>query len=81
MDYAWEPVCCREQAIAALLDDFEIDFLSLSFVREADDLHAARDFLDSIGATTTKARRLFACSLHHFLPAHQDVNTPRRVKR
>ena len=47
---------CPGQAITSLLADFEIDFLSLSFVREADDLHAARDFLDSIGAQTTKVR-------------------------
>lgn len=36
----------------------QIDFISLSFVREADDLIAAREFLDSVGANTTKVRPL-----------------------
>ncbi|EIE23527.1 pyruvate kinase [Coccomyxa subellipsoidea C-169] len=43
-----------KKALKALLSHFEIDFVSLSFVREADDVHAAREFLDSIGHTATK---------------------------
>ena len=44
----------------------QIDFISLSFVREADDLAAAREFLDSVGASTTKVRLLLSggCCLH-----------------
>jgi pyruvate kinase len=40
--------------ITAIVSEFEIDFISLSFVREVDDLHAAREFLDSLGSTATK---------------------------
>ncbi|CAL8472137.1 g11679 [Coccomyxa elongata] len=43
-----------KQALKALLAHFEVDFVSLSFVREADDVHQAREFLDSLGHTTTK---------------------------
>lgn len=43
-------------ALKALLAHFEVDFVSLSFVREADDMHAAREYLDSLGHTTTKVR-------------------------
>lgn len=40
----------------ALHDEFEVDFVSLSFARTADDVVQAREFLDSVGLTTTKAR-------------------------
>ncbi|KAK9905554.1 hypothetical protein WJX75_002050 [Coccomyxa subellipsoidea] len=43
-----------KKALEALLSCFEVDFVSLSFVREADDVHSAREFLDSLGHTTTK---------------------------
>ena len=46
-----------KSTIQSLASEFEIDFISLSFVREADDLSAAREFLDSVGATTTKVGR------------------------
>ena len=36
--------------------EFEVDFISLSFARTADDVMQAREFLDSVGLTTTKAR-------------------------
>ena len=42
----------------ALHDEFEVDFVSLSFARTADDVVQAREFLDSAGLTTTKARPL-----------------------
>jgi pyruvate kinase len=48
-----------KKALEALVSEFEIDFISLSFVREADDLIAAREFLDSVGGTTVKVRGLF----------------------
>ncbi len=44
------------QVIKAISKEIEIDFLSLSFVREGEDLNIAREFLESIGATTTKVR-------------------------
>ncbi len=43
-----------KKVIAAISKEVEIDFLSLSFVREGEDLNIAREFLESIGATTTK---------------------------
>ncbi len=46
-----------KEVIKGIVADFEIDFVSLSFVREAEDLNAAREFLDSLGATTCKVRR------------------------
>ncbi|MEW5314600.1 MAG: hypothetical protein WDW38_006083 [Sanguina aurantia] len=36
------------------IHDFEVDFLSLSYTREAADVKEARKFLDSIGMKTTK---------------------------
>jgi hypothetical protein len=50
-----------KKALEALLSCFEVDFVSLSFVREADDVHSAREFLDSLGHTTTKVRALPVC--------------------
>lgn len=43
-----------KEVIKAIVSEFEIDFVSLSFVREADDLHVAREFLDSLGASACK---------------------------
>ena len=43
-----------KKIIAAISKEIEIDFLSLSFVREGEDLTIAREYLESIGATTTK---------------------------
>lgn len=69
------------QALKALLAHFEVDFVSLSFVREGEDVHQAREFLDSLGHTTTKVQRLSpagrafkswppgACMLHAGCPA------------
>ena len=45
-----------KKVIKAISKELEIDFLSLSFVREGEDLTVAREFLESIGATTTKVR-------------------------
>lgn len=36
------------------MEDFEVDFVSLSFTRTADDIVQTREFLDSAGLTTTK---------------------------
>jgi pyruvate kinase len=41
----------RPQALAR---DFELDFLSLSYVRCEEDIHEARAFLASIGSPSTK---------------------------
>lgn len=43
-----------KQAIAALCNEFEVDFVSLSYCRSADDVHECRDFLSSIRADHTK---------------------------
>ncbi|KAK9828408.1 hypothetical protein WJX81_005360 [Elliptochloris bilobata] len=50
------PILCPEDkaALEALQDEFEVDFVSLSFARTADDIVQAREFLDSAGLTTTK---------------------------
>ncbi len=55
---AMPDTCPRLQALKAIMAHFEVDFVSLSFVREADDVHQAREFLDSLGHTTTKVRRM-----------------------
>ena len=47
-----------KKVIRAISKEIEIDFLSLSFVREGEDLNVARVFLESIGATTTKVLTL-----------------------
>ncbi len=74
-------VLLHSQALKALLAHFEVDFVSLSFVREGEDVHQAREFLDSLGHTTTKVQRLSpagrafkswppgACMLHAGCPA------------
>ncbi len=50
------PILCGidKRALEALCADYEIDFVSLSFTRNAEDVTAAREYLDSIGMTTTK---------------------------
>ncbi|KAK9861213.1 hypothetical protein WJX84_011545 [Apatococcus fuscideae] len=50
------PILCGVDmnALTALCADYEIDFVSLSFTRTADDVVAAREYLDSIGMTSTK---------------------------
>lgn len=45
-----------KRVLKALAADYEIDFLSLSFCRAADDVAEARSYLKSIGCTTTKVR-------------------------
>lgn len=42
------------QCLAALARDYEIDFISLSYTRSAEDVGEARAFLDSIGLANTK---------------------------
>lgn len=43
-----------KQGIKDLGHEFEIDFISLSFTRSGECIQVAREFLDSIGMTTTK---------------------------
>ena len=51
----WQALCDQDkQMISALAKDFELDFVSLSFTREAADVEAARQFLQSIGLGSTK---------------------------
>jgi hypothetical protein len=38
--------------------EFEVDFVSLSYCRSADDVYETRDFLNSINAEHTKVQRL-----------------------
>ena len=54
------PILCNvdKKALEALCADYEIDFVSLSFTRTAEDVGAAREFLDSLGMTSTKVRHL-----------------------
>ena len=40
--------------LSTLGKEFELDYVSLSFTREADDVEAARRFLRSIGLGSTK---------------------------
>ena len=42
------------QALQELVDEFEIDFVSLSFARTGEDVAAAREVLDSMGMHNTK---------------------------
>ena len=42
-------------AIATLAESFEIDFLSVSYARDGEDIVETRAFLDSLGMQTTKA--------------------------
>lgn len=46
-----------KEALKVLSADYEIDFLSLSFCRSAEDITEARSFLRSIGLTSTKVRQ------------------------
>lgn len=50
-----------KEALKALSADYEIDFLSLSFCRMADDVLEARSFLKSIGMTNTKVQQHARC--------------------
>ncbi|KXZ44880.1 hypothetical protein GPECTOR_61g833 [Gonium pectorale] len=43
-----------KECLAILAQDFEIDFVSLSYTRAAEDVREARSFLDSIGMNNTK---------------------------
>eukprot|EP00198_Chlamydomonas_reinhardtii_P006103 XP_001695439.1 pyruvate kinase [Chlamydomonas reinhardtii] len=43
-----------KECLHILAQDFEIDFLSLSYTRAAEDVREARRFLDSIGMSNTK---------------------------
>lgn len=60
-----------KEALKALSADYEIDFLSLSFCRMADDVLEARSFLKSIGLTNTKVQQMPAvCSRNMSRRAH-----------
>jgi len=52
------PILCSEDkaTLKALSREFEIDFVSLSFTRQAGDVDQAREYLKSIGLDTTKVR-------------------------
>lgn len=52
------PILCEADrvAITALANDFEIDFLSLSFTREVSDVIHARNFMQKIGQPHCKVR-------------------------
>ena len=56
------PALCEDDkvAIAALAAEFEIDFVSLSFTRSADDVTACRDFLDSLPGGVGTATSILA---------------------
>jgi pyruvate kinase len=43
-----------KECIAALGAAYEVDFISLSYTRSVEDVYEARDFLDSIGLSSTK---------------------------
>ena len=43
-----------KDALEQLANEFEIDFVSLSFTRSREDVTAARDYLDSLGMVHTK---------------------------
>lgn len=43
-----------KDALSQLANEFEIDFVSLSFTRSREDVTAARDYLDSLGMVHTK---------------------------
>ena len=43
-----------KDALEQLANEFEIDFVSLSFTRSREDVSAARDYLDSLGMVHTK---------------------------
>jgi len=45
-----------KDAIASLAESFEIDFLSVSYARDGEDIVEARAFLDSLGMQSTKVR-------------------------
>lgn len=47
-----------KQMISALGKEFELDFVSLSFTREAEDVESARHYLQSIGLGSTKVHLL-----------------------
>ena len=46
-----------QAALTYLSKEFEIDFLCLSFTEHARDVHAARNFLASLGLAKTKVER------------------------
>ena len=50
------PILCDEDksAIKSLASEFELDFISLSFTREAKDVEQAREFLSAINLLNTK---------------------------
>lgn len=56
------PILCNvdKKALEALCADYEIDFVSLSFTRTAEDVAAAREYLDSLGMTSTKVKPISA---------------------
>ena len=47
-----------KDAIATLAESFEIDFLSVSYARDGEDIAETRSFLDSLGMQSTKVRHI-----------------------
>jgi pyruvate kinase len=39
---------------ADLVQDYEVDFISLSYTRTVEDVREAREFLDAVGLSATK---------------------------
>ena len=58
-----EALCDQDrEMLTALAKDYELDFVSLSFTRAAEDVEDARSFLDSIGLGSTKVSLLALCT-------------------
>lgn len=60
-----------EEAIVSLAADFEIDFLSLSFTRSAEDIGYVREFLDRNDIKNTKVPACLPCGPCPMLPCHR----------
>lgn len=78
------PALCSEDkaALRELARDFEIDFVSLSFTRQASDVEQARDFLRSVGLDSTRVGQLFAsCDSNHVAWDHIELASPLETER
>ncbi|KFM25913.1 Pyruvate kinase, cytosolic isozyme [Auxenochlorella protothecoides] len=59
------------EAVASLAADFDVDFLSLSYCRDAEDVESARAFLSSVGSGHTKV--LAKCETRQSLFAFKQL--------
>ena len=68
------PVLCEtdRNCITALSKDFDIDFVSLSFTRTAEDVTQARSFMQKIGQGSCKVG-FFLAALDTFVHLHGDA--------